>query len=80
MPSSIMLSSISGTTYLVKPHFAKPYSAIQDSDIHAVWFIRDTSIKDIVKSPDKLRDTLMRRLLLHTQLRDTALPKVSVSV
>ena len=48
--------------------------------VHAVWFIRDTSIKDIVKSPDKLRDTLMRRLLVHTKLRDTALQKVSVSV
>ena len=48
--------------------------------IHAVWFIRDTSIKDIVKSLDKLRDTLIRGLLVHTQLRDTALPKVSVLV
>ena len=48
--------------------------------IHAVWFIRDTSIRDIVESPDKLRDILMRGLLVHNQLRDTAVSKIQISV
>ena len=50
------------------------------NEIHAVWFIRDTSIRDIVESPDKLRDILMRGLLVHNQLRDTAVSKIQISV
>ena len=35
---------------------------------------------DVVESPDKLRDILMRGVLAHNQLRDTAVSKIQISV
>ena len=58
-------------------------SSTKGQRLHPVWFIRDTSIKDMVEFPKQTKGHMVietMRLFVQIQLRDSPVLKLHVSV